>query len=396
MVNIKKINNESYEKNHSHAMCGESILTPNANKTDCNRLQMFTNNIMQCVQTVGNEPPYVFSGFENQVGKYSTGYKFIKGEWKILKRIYKNKYNYILIIQNNETKEYDILYRKTAEWLTEHFGYKNKNGVIDRLKEGDMIDNIVISRNLNYDNVMNFQYGVNLNALYIPFAGYTNEDAIVISESTAEKMSSFFVKKIEVNVNTNDILCNIYGDDDFYKTFPDIGEDIKDSILIARRRINYSNNIYNLKDLSVIKDDDDITYFKGKIIDIDIFSNCPIEKMKDQQYNKQVYSYLIKLKKYYKEIIDFLGKIREEDKECIFSDDLMAEYNRCLQLSDPEAVLDSDGRIFDNYVIKFTIMYKKPLIYGSKLTGRYGRNNLIMFLGIIFYILTKRGEYNYK
>lgn len=373
MVDIKRINNDYYEKNHSHAMCGESILTPNANKTDCNRLQMFTNNIMQCIQIVGADPPYVFSGFENQVGKYSTGYKYLKGSWKVLKKIYKNKYNYILIIQNNETKEYDIVYRQNAQWLTEHFGCKNKNKVIDKLKEGETVGNKVLYRNLNYDDYMNFQYGTNLNAVYIPFAGYTNEDAIVISESTAKKMSSYFVKKIQVNVNTNDLLCNIYGDENFYKTFPDIGENINDSILLARRRINYSNNIYNLKDLSSIKDGDDTIYFKGTIIDIDVYSNCPIEKLKEQEYNKQVYKYLLKDKNYYKEMIEYIDSIRTNDKNFVFSDDLLAEYNRCLVLSDPAVTLASDGRSFDNYIIEFTVIYKKPLIYGSKLTGRYGK-----------------------
>jgi DNA-directed RNA polymerase beta subunit len=332
---------------------------------------------MQCIQIDGAEPPLVFSGFENQVGKFSTGYKEIKGDWKIIKKINKNKYNYVLIVQNTEDKnQYDILYRTNDSWLTEHFGYKNKNEVMDKYSEDEIIPNgEIIHRNMNYDDEMNFQYGRNLNAVYLPYAGFTNEDAIVISESTAKNMSSYFVKKIEVNVNTNDLLCNIYGDKENYKTFPDIGERIKNGILLARRRINYENNIYNLKNLDKIKEDDDCIYYDGLITDINVYSNCDLDKMKNQEYNKQVLKYINEQKRYYQEIIDTLNEIRKYNKKYDFTDDLLFEFNKCLKFTDPNVILNSDGRNFDNFIITFTVFEKKPLTIGSKLTGRYGRLN---------------------
>ena len=378
MIDLNKI--EYWNDLQSHAFCGESILTPNANKTDCNRLQMFTNNIMQCVQIEGASPPRVFSGFENQIGKYSSGYKFLQGEWKVIKKIFKNKYNYILIIYNESENIYDILFRVDNVNLTEHFGYKNKNKVIDKLKEGDIVKNKVLYRNMNYDSYMNFQYGTNLNAVYLPYNGYTNEDAIVISETTAKKMSSYFVSKIKVNINTNDLLCNIYGDNENYKSFPDIGEDIENKILLARRRINYNNNIYNLKDLNVIKEDDEVIYLEGKITDINVYCNFDLEKMKNQEYNNQVYKYIMKNRKYYSLIVEAINEIRKENKTAVYTQTLIDEYKRALNLSDDNVVLVSEGKKFDNYIIEFTVLNKEPLKIGSKLTGRMGNKGVVSLI----------------
>ena len=62
------------------------------------------------------------------------------------------------------------------------------------------------------------------------------EDSIIFSDVAAAKLTSPLIKPVEIMINENDIPLNLYGNDDMYKTIPDIGEDIKDSILIALRK----------------------------------------------------------------------------------------------------------------------------------------------------------------
>ena len=59
----------------------------------------------------------------------------------------------------------------------------------------------------------------------------TKEDSIVLSEEAAAKLVSPLLKKVTIIVNDNDILLNLYGDDNIYKTFPDIGEYVKGRII---------------------------------------------------------------------------------------------------------------------------------------------------------------------
>lgn len=162
----------SVTKNKTHEFQAESLLVPGTNMTNGNRLQMFNSHISQAIQLAEAEPPLVHTGFENQVGSYSTGFKKIEGNWKILKKIEKNKYNYILVVQNEDTGEYDILYRTPGTNLTEHFGATYNNDVMDSFEEEETIkEDTILYRDKNYDEDMNFQYGRNLNAAYIPFKG---------------------------------------------------------------------------------------------------------------------------------------------------------------------------------------------------------------------------------
>lgn len=355
-----------------HNFLAESLLSPNMNKCDCNRLQMFNAHIAQCIQLEDPQPPLVFTRFENQVGKYSSGYKRLKGNWKVIKKIHKNKYNYVMIVQNLDTEEYDIVFRQEAQWLTEHYGCKINNYAIDKLQEEDEINNKILYKDRNYDRNMNFQYGTNLNACFICYKGLTNEDAIVISETTAKRMSSYFVNKVQIPVNTNDILINYMGSKKFYKCFPDIGEEVKGGKVAIERRINYDNIITDLKDLQEIRDNDTVFYSEGTVIDINIYCNSDYTVMENQEYNKQVYAYIMKQRRYYEEFVDFLNPIIEGKKTSNYSTELLYYYNRYKALLNNEK-FNYQGKKFDNYIIEFTILEELPVSVGSKISGRYGK-----------------------
>ena len=78
---LEDIDTKKFEGNHS--FLAESLLCPGVNMVDCNRLQMFNAHIAQCIQIKKPESPLIFTNFENQVGKYSSGYNRLKGKYKV-------------------------------------------------------------------------------------------------------------------------------------------------------------------------------------------------------------------------------------------------------------------------------------------------------------------------
>src|SRR5699024_4366054 len=376
MINIDKEEMKKFEGKHNHF--AETIMIPNLDKTNNNRSQMFTAHINQFIQMENAEPPMINTGFENQVGKYSTGYKYIDKdtEYEVIYIFEKNKYNKLYLVKDINTGIHDVIFRREAENLTEHFGIKYDNEVIDSLEVGDQFNDEVIYKDSNYDEEMNMQFGVNLNVAFLPYKGYTNEDAIIISESTAKKMSSYFVKRIKIPINTNDIPLNLYGDEDNYRMYPKVGQDIEKGILAGTRRLNYDIIAYMMRNdkLNVREEGDNIYYADGKVVDIDIYNNEKIEKLKEQNYSAQLVEDIEKQERFWKEFVTVTDDIVRSGK---VTNELRMNYNRFREFLDPNTRFNYDNNQFDKINMFITVLEKRPALRGSKITNRYGGKGII-------------------
>lgn len=370
--------NDIESKIHGNSFIAEQLLVPNANKNNSNRSVMWCSHFQQapvpCNQDENGEFdgefPLVYSRFENQVGKYSSGYKATEGDIKIIRKFERNPYNYILVVYNYKTKMYDIIYRTECVHITEKYGYRNNNEFIDSLEINDKVkDGEVLFKNTSYDEYMNLCYGKNLKAVYYSHKDWTHEDAVVISESAAKKLSFYNVLTPHINVNTNDILLNIYGNN---KCFPDIGEMVNENqILLCRRRNQYDTMLTNLKDLNHYKQGDTPYYASGRVVDIRVYSNADVEKLRTLPYYRQIVKYIDMEMTYCKRVVESLEDIVEKHtEEC--TPELVSEYNDCKMKLDPGNYYEFDNNRFDNVVIEFTILKENHVVRGSKLTGRYG------------------------
>ena len=337
-VNKIKIN----EFKGKHNTFGSLLLQPGINYTDSNRGVMFSAQLEQCTQIIEPQFPLFFSRFEKQWSDYSSGYTKLDGTWKVLAKIVKNKYNYAMIVQKVklsdkekkskrrqfEVGEYHVIFRKECEHLTEKYGYKYNNEIIDNYEKGDFIKDKTIIRDNNRDENMNFTYGRNINAVYLSYAGLTTEDACVISQTTAKKLGNYFVKKIRVSLNTNDILTNLYGTKDFYKAFPDIGEEVKDGLVCSVRRIQYQTAPVSLSILNKPFPGDQGFRGKGTVVDINVICNMDdAETILDYNYNKQIKKYWSQERKFYENFVKFVTPIVIDTKNKV-SNDLIYYYNR--------------------------------------------------------------------
>ena len=396
---MEELDHINKEYDHKDDFLGTDILTL-TNKVDSVRGSMLASMLQQTVCVANSEPPRVFTRYENQVGKYSSSYyrnddtqyaelgysgkKIILHDKKIIAMIPKFSFsnNYVTyVVQDVKTREYSIIEKKIGEKLTESYCYLYDTSKIDSYKEGDTIPaNEVLYSSTNFDEDMNYGYGINVPACYM-INNNTIEDAVEISDELADYMAHYYMHEVEVNINTNDLLVNLYGDRKNYKSFPDIGEDTMGKVLIARRRINYNNALFDLKDeqlMHINYNSDRIFYAKGTIIDIDIFSNTNIEELMSAKYNEQIVKYLKEQKKYYDTVKSVLHKIVDGDKKC--TADLKYLYRRACDITNPDIIFRNDKTDFDHIVIKFKVLERVPLHIGSKIAGRYGRMCIIYSL----------------
>ena len=145
----------------------------------------------------------------------------------------------------------------------------------------------IIRRSTGFDQYGNKTSGRNINVAYMALDN-NMEDSVVISSRCSDLLSAPLLRTVKVIINENDIPLNIYGNDDMYKVYPDIGEDVKDGILMAYRRDKKEEAIYtqSVKRLQEIMMSDDKITIKGKVIDINIYCNNP-EYIKTNAYNQQ-------------------------------------------------------------------------------------------------------------
>ena len=235
-------------KKSKNRILGEELLVPSgATRVDPYRLIMWAANTSQIVPLKETDIPRIFTGFENQIGERSKGIAYITApqSGKVIKRIdkYPNSGYYDLIIELDETikkpftkdgkttpmnkKAYTVISVRPVNKLTENYGYKmntvNNKNVDDVIKKDELI-----SSSAEYDEQLNMKFGRNAMVAYSPFNNGTFEDAIVVSKSYSEKMTSYKVEKTVALVPSNAILIN---HESTQRALWKIGEQIDDNFL---------------------------------------------------------------------------------------------------------------------------------------------------------------------
>ena len=378
---IDSLKKADAELTGSPSLLGITALTY-PNYVSSMRANMFTSHIKQCMTLLHPDVPYLFTNNENTIGKYSSGYKEAKYDYEVYKKVYKfdditdNPFVYEMFVYNKDKNEYDVIHRKTHEDLTEAFGYAYNNEYIDNLEEGDEIHKgDVLYKSTSYDDYMNYGYGKNVTVAY-SFDDFSSEDAAIASESACELFASIDSEVININLNNNDYLLNLYGDKKHYKVIPDLGEFCSGRIAVSRRLFN-KQTLFDFKSdmLNTILDSDNVYYIgnNSRVVDITIYNNA--EERDETPFYQQINKYIDSQNKYYNEIIDICEEIR--DSGANYTNELDYVYKRALEMVDTEKRWREKDSIYDNMNIKITIMRKAPLSKGSKVTGRFGNKSVI-------------------
>lgn len=371
------------------SLLGISALT-NPAYNNSMRTNMFTSHTRQFLTLQNPHFPKVFFGAENVVGEYSDGYCQVHGRKKVYRKVVKydklieksefmdSPVIYDLFLYDEEKDEYSVEHRKPCEDLTEIFGYDYNNEEIDKYEEGDIIeDKTILYKSTSYDESMNYRYGQNVPVMYT-LSPTTFEDAAEISDDFAQEFMSSEIEVIEIKLNDNDFLLNMYGEDiKHYQTLPRLGQ-IADGVLAVSRRQFNNQMLFDFKNsnLSNIIDGDSIYHCStgSRVLDYTIFCNNP--DMPDTTFNRDILTYLKHQKKYWKEIHDTCKKIRKSGSK--YTKEINYLYKRSKEMLDDENSKWKDGDSeFGNVTIWALVERKVGCQPGQKLTPRYGNKSVV-------------------
>lgn len=360
----------------------------------------------------GAEPAHNQTGYENRYGDLSSSiiqsYTDLQVMAIIPKFSFAPKHHYFIIFKDLNSNSYNVMERIHYVHTTESYGYLYNNTFLDSLKVGDVVPSGSVLRKSNsYDDYNNRQDGANLLVGYIS-TEKNKEDSVLIADEACEKLATPHIRKVVVIFNSNDIpldlydgqntqevldklpdeitnddteiesiICvnnhtgnidNIYSINESYKSFPDIGEDIKDGILVSVRRENKEQFLFtqSYDRLAKIMMSDDKFTTKGKVVDINIYAND--KELLKAFYNTQLKKYDDELFRFSADVVRAAERIQESDPNAYFEYDLeKLVFNSKRVVRGDQYVKDKDGKVFSNTIMEFIIVDKEPADVGETL-----------------------------
>lgn len=375
--------------NQEYTLC-KGLKQPFNNTNSGSRKIMQGIQMDQSTQLLHPEAPIIMTGYETQFGEMSSNYIVADKDYVVVGKISKFSNipndHYWLILYSQKDHTLDMVERVSYNHVSEFYGYLYDNEYLDSININSSVkEGTVLKKPISYDDYNNKAEGLNLVTIYAA-SEEVKEDPIVISQSAAQKFSCPLIDKVEIRINDNDILLNLYGQGpDEYKAFPDIGEKVQKTLICALRRelkdeALFSQSWERLKQL-MMTDKPFIVDDGGTIIDIDVFCNNP-EKLKKSMYNYQIYNY-------YEETIRFATEFVNTVSPYIYGPDgernsvemsykLKNLFYRC------ESIANSNGsdtyiydKVFSNIIMYVYVLHEKPLHKGDKVTDRYGGKGCI-------------------
>lgn len=365
----------------SEKVFGVAHLYPGILFNNSMRTVMATAHSRQFVDLLEPEVPKVDAGYLNLVGKYCTSYTAVKKETTIFRKI--EKYPgfgeggpfIVAVFTYDEKKGYDVVIRKPCQSLNEKYGYYINNERVDSLKEGDVIpEGDVLFKATAYDENMNYRFGKNAVFMYSDDPR-TSEDACIISESFAKRMTSVLCESIRVGINDNDYPCNLFGDEDHYQPFPMLGQEAS-SVLCAIRRLFTNQVLFDFKDSNLSTPNyqsDKIFYIKGMIYDIDIHCNNP--DLERNPFTNEIIDLFEAQQEYYKKLRETCREIMDSGKK--YTHEIEHMYNRAGEYLNDEYKWKDRENQFSNLVIDFHVCRKVDARVGQKFSARYGNKSVV-------------------
>ena len=355
---------------------------------DCNsgsRKLMNSIQTEQALPLIHAEVPFIMTGYEQGYTDRSSSIIKADADYEVLDKIFKFKDNpnhhYYLLMRRIQDNTLHVFERCEYLYTTETYGYAYNQSMMDNLDIGyEVSEKYILRKSEAYDEYMNPKNSVNLLATYVA-TDVTLEDSIWISESAQHKLTSYLYKHVTVNVNDNDIMLNLMGDENNYKSFPMIGEKVKDGILCAIRREKIEDSLFtqSVKMLQTIlmSDDKYTPGNNGTVIDINIACNNP-EILQSKYSNSQILYYyndhIRFITEFTKSVENIIEKYNMNLKDSLEYRLSEMYYNFKQELA---GVQFRSQKVYSGTEIEFIIKEENIPSIGDKLSNRYGGKGVI-------------------
>lgn len=354
-----------------------------------NRAIMVASHLKQFKTLKHKQIPRMRTNYEDVVGENSSYLHRARADSEVVARIDKFEFApmlvyYLILYSESEDKYYMEIKRHGVE-TQERFGFHINNDNMDGLQIGDKIrKGDTLWKSNSYDEDDMYGFGRNARCTWM-IDDWTIEDAVRIRKGFADLCTAYEEETVEVTVNDNDYLMNIYGDDVDYKGFPDVGTFLKSNMVCVTAKKNNSRILYDMKEsnLRQISSLDNRIYYakfehNAHVWDIDIFCNKSLEEIPNTKQNAQLIRYLINQRRFYTELHDICAKIVSSGSK--YDDDIGFWFRRSEQMLDPHSLFRRDNRYPNYFHIKFRIEREVEIDIGNKLVGRYGNKGVVSII----------------
>lgn len=227
-------------------------LNPWPGHDSSSRGTMFSSShIGQSLQIAGCTPRRCQTGTEREFGRFTFKIK-APCDMNVIKVIPKfsqtlgmggirENPSSVIIYEDIATKEVGIIdlvrFSTAIDNRHQHFGFRYKFTPAEQhLYPGSRIPKgTILADSPAIDDDGNYCYGTETNTAFMSVPGIT-EDGVVVSESYLKRLTSKGFEKRTVNWGKQYYPLNLYGDNQNYKPFPDIGDRIRDDGLLFALR----------------------------------------------------------------------------------------------------------------------------------------------------------------
>ena len=360
---------------------------------------MFAGHFAQRLVIDGTEPNLIQTGVEEEFGKYTFNVKMPEdGIILMVLPRYANTAGDDNIPFNPETTVFyqsyetgEISYFVLPYYASYHptFGFKYESKPAEReLAYGREFPKDTVFRDSPaIKGETHYTFGRNLNVVVMshPNVGL---DGYVVSRDVLPHLGFKMYETRTVNFGANDFLLNLYGDDEHYKAFPDIGEAIRDDgLLVASRRLDAFLAPALLSREDVRKVDhlfDNRVYVRpgeGRIVDLTVVKSSNINLQLPGEMTQQLEKYSRAYLRFYRDILKFESRMVFEDKKKggtgvlktspKFQQLLVearAVVNHRHSFTKKEIILNYRKEPLDGWMVTFTVEYNVIPTHGFKAT----------------------------
>lgn len=344
---------------------------PFISSTDSTRLQMSSKQLAQAVTSPNCEVPKVIGSDWEYLLNSSIYRKIAIGNGEV---IYKDD-QIMIIMYKIDGKDYvEVLEIPFVKNTYSYFGTSLRNIIKDNeFYEGDVL--------YEYDcyNKGLLTFGYNLFTTYLPWFGFNHEDAVVISESTAEKMTSIKFETVIIPVYSSSYFEFIFPDSK-YGFVPEVGMTvdktgvIASSIIVSSDRSQairyikmYEDRVEEFKDkIKFMKELYETKLFGGKVVGVRAY-----RVGKGEIVSKKLNDAVMKIYDDYKSVIDRKNEILISEVGERFAKKIMREY-----YLNPKTIIEKDMQ----YIIHVDVLREDPIQIGDKITTRYANKGVVSLI----------------
>ena len=355
---------------------------------------MMSSHVAQLIVTNKPEKNIIQTTLDRDLAKYVISAKFLH-DVEIVDVI--KRYNgwsgeasnteFNIIYRRLDDGKYDILNIKNYNKFHTHFGFRFKF-LIDpnTMYPGQIFkkDTYVAVPETILNEDMDYGIGVNANVAMITLPEVA-EDGVVVSKSYCEKNKFKIFETRILHINPEEILLNLYGNDEVHKPFPEIGEYVNENgILMATRKVDdiAMLGLLTTEELQKVNPIfDKAVYADGKIIDIKIYKNKK-NKMIPQEPDAWLEKYIVGLEDFNKRMLDTYENIKRSSQG---EPELTPKFSK--EIATAMAITESrNGRVRKIYrkdeieLYRIEIVIEKEVVptVGFKITDLHGGKSVII------------------